>query len=324
VFKGRVVLITGGTGSFGKVMTEELLKRKVKRIVIYSRDEQKQMEMAEMFRNSRIEYYIGNVRDYKRVSEVRKEVKPDIVYHAGAMKIIPFVEDNIMEGVKTNVIGGYNVAKACVEMDVGCCICISTDKACMPTNMYGATKMLQEGIFLQFGWNCVRYGNVLGSRGSVVPYFISKAEKGESLPLTHKDMTRFMLTLKDAVKLVIEATLDFGEPKIFVPKCSAFEIRVLAEVVSEYYGVGVEDIGIRKGEKLHETLIHYEELYRAKDLDRFYIIKLWDRSKEPLLKEEYTSKTADKLSYGELKELLIKEGWLDKHREMEDGFRIGA
>jgi len=273
------VLITGGTGSFGQYMTRHLMDTGKYRVKIFSRDEQKQEEMRRTYGNKNIEYVIGDVRDYQSVKDATEGI--DIVLHASALKIITTCEENPLEALKTNTLGTYNVKKACIENDVYKAILISTDKAVKPINFYGMSKAMAEKIFILNNdsarpiFNVVRYGNVLSSRGSVIPFFRKLMEQGKALPVTDCRMTRFLLPLRDAIDLVvyaIEQTNMVNQNCIYVPKINACLILDLAMTLAgaEY---PIEEVGIRQGEKIHECLINEEEMIRTEDMGDYYIIR---------------------------------------------------
>ena len=253
VVSGKTVLITGGTGSFGRVMTKALLDTDVNEIRIMSRHEDLQVQMKREFTDNRIRFFIGDVRDYERCLEVTKKV--DIIFHAAALKQIPEIENHPMEAIKTNVFGTWNIKKAAIENNVEHVVGISTDKAVKPINVYGMTKALDERILLNneidsdTKFSVVRYGNVVGSRGSVIPYWYNLAKNGNDIPITDERMTRFWITLKEAIELVFFSLKNPG--KIVVRNCKAFSLRDLAQIYMDEYKVGFRVIGIRPGEKLH-------------------------------------------------------------------------
>ncbi|MEM3531412.1 MAG: SDR family NAD(P)-dependent oxidoreductase, partial [Nitrososphaerales archaeon] len=251
---GKTILITGGTGSFGKAMTKVLLGTEVKEIRIMSRDEDLQVQMKREFNSERIKFFIGDIRDYERCLEVTKNV--DIIFHAAALKQISEIERHPMEAVKTNILGTWNIKKAAIENNVEYVLGISTDKAVKPINVYGMTKALDERILLNneiksdTKFSVVRYGNVVGSRGSVIPYWYKLAKEGKDLPLTDERMTRFWITLKEAIELIFFSLKNHG--KITVRACKAFSLRDLAQIYKDKFNVNIKIVGIRPGEKLHE------------------------------------------------------------------------
>ena len=279
MFNDKVVLITGGTGSFGKKFTEVLLKRyKPKKVIIYSRDEFKQFEMSKVFNDKCMRYFIGDVRDKERLIRAMEGV--DYVVHAAALKQVPVAEYNPMEAIKTNILGANNVIDAAIEQGIKKVVALSTDKAVNPVNLYGATKLAADKLFIaannikgsrDIKFSVVRYGNVMGSRGSVVPLFLELASKGaKKLPITHPDMTRFWITLDEAVDFVIMAfeTMQGGE--IFVPKIPSMKITDLAKAIKP--DAEFEIIGIRPGEKLHETLISQDESHNTMEFQNYFTV----------------------------------------------------
>lgn len=257
----KSVLITGGTGSFGNAMTERLIELGIERICILSRDEQKQDQMRQAFNDLRLRFFIGDVRDQARLEMAMRGV--DTVIHAAALKIVPVAEYNPFEVVHTNVIGAENVVRAAINQNVKQCIALSTDKAVNPVNLYGATKLCAEKVFLAANnlsagplFSVCRYGNVIGSRGSVLPLFQFQKANGWDLTITDESMTRFWLKMDDAVDCVLYS-LEQKKPKIFVPIVPSIRIVDLAEAIDP--GGEREIIGIRPGEKLHESLISENE-----------------------------------------------------------------
>ena len=278
---GKSILITGGTGSLGNALTEHILSTSpdVKRLVIFSRDEQKQFQMAQKYPVSRypaMRYFIGDVRDFDRLKRALKGI--DYVIHAAAMKHIHIAEYNPMECVKTNVIGAENVITACLETDVKRVVALSTDKAAAPINLYGATKLVSDKLFVAAnnitGWNpikfsVVRYGNVMGSNGSVIPFFLKKKKEG-ALPITDNGMTRFNISLQGGVNLVMHALENAWGGEIFVPKIPSYRILDLAEAIGP--DCDKPEVGIRPGEKIHEEMITISDSYYTYDLGKYYVI----------------------------------------------------
>ncbi len=261
---GKSILVTGGTGSFGHAFVEMVLRNyNPEKLIIFSRDEMKQWQMAQKFDDPRIRFFIGDVRDRDRVFRATKGV--DIVVHAAATKIVPTAEYNPFEAVKTNVIGAMNVIDACLDNGVSRCVALSTDKASSPINLYGATKLASDKLFVAGNsyagsqdtrFAVVRYGNVLGSRGSVIPFFIKQASAGE-LPITDTRMTRFMITLEEGVELVWLAISDMVGGEIYVKKIPSMGILDIAKAVSP--SAQLREVGVRPGEKLHEQMIGSED-----------------------------------------------------------------
>jgi UDP-N-acetylglucosamine 4,6-dehydratase len=297
------VLITGGTGSLGNYLVPYFNKLNYK-TAIYSRDEYKQSIMRNIF--SQLCYFIGDVRDYKRLREVILEFNPDLIIHAAAMKRIEVCEEHPYETVLTDIQGGKNVVDICKEFDKKA-IAISTDKSVKPVNVYGMCKAIQERIFTNAGFNCVRYGNVVGSRGSVIPLFKKLSNEKKPLTVTNPKMTRFLLLLENAVELIFETIKSDKKGVIFVRKSPAATVEDIAHVFSERITI----IGERKGEKVHEVLVSEEEMARTTETDKFYIIG------KDIINEnhrEYTSENTERLSKDALKELL--KDWLKESQEI--------
>lgn len=281
MLNGKSILITGGTGSLGKALTSHIYKTypDVKRIVIFSRDEQKQYQMGLEYppdKYPQIRFFIGDVRDFERVKRAMKSI--DYVIHAAAMKHVPIAEYNPSECVKTNITGAENVINACLETGVQRVVALSTDKAAAPVNLYGATKLASDKLFVAAnnirGWNdivfsVVRYGNVMGSNGSVIPFFLKMRETGV-LPITDPAMTRFNISLGGGVDMVMHALEHAWGGEIFVPKIPSYKITDVAEAV----GPGCEKkiTGIRPGEKIHEEMITDSDAYYTYDLGKYYTI----------------------------------------------------
>lgn len=277
----KSILITGGTGSLGKALTRTIMERwpDIKRLVIFSRDEQKQFQMAQEYpvdKYPNIRFFIGDVRDFERVKRALKGI--DSVIHAAAMKHVHIAEYNPMECVKTNILGAENIINACLESEVKHVVALSTDKAAAPVNLYGATKLASDKLFVAAnnirGWNpikfsVVRYGNVMGSNGSVIPFFISKKKEGV-LPITDDTMTRFNITLQQGVDMVLHALEHAWGGEIFVPKIPSYRITDVAEAI----GNGCERVivGLRPGEKIHEEMITSSDSFYTYDLGRYYAI----------------------------------------------------
>lgn len=275
------ILITGGTGSFGKQFVKMVFERfpQVKRLVIYSRDELKQFEMAQMYPQHKypsIRFFIGDVRDGARFKRACDGV--DIIVHAAALKQVPAAEYNPMECIKTNVFGAENVINAAMDCGVKRVVALSTDKAAAPINLYGATKLCSDKLFVaannmkgsrDLKFSVVRYGNVIGSRGSVIPFFLKKRESGV-LPVTHDGMTRFNISLEDAVYLVFHALENAWGGEIFVPKIPSYRILDVAKAIGPDCKVDI--IGIRPGEKLHEEMVTATDAHNTVELEKYYVI----------------------------------------------------
>jgi UDP-N-acetylglucosamine 4,6-dehydratase len=278
---GKSILVTGGTGSFGKKFTETILCKypTIRRLIIYSRDELKQYEMAQQFSEARypqIRYFIGDVRDKERLFRALEGV--DIVIHAAALKQVPATEFNPFEAVKTNVLGAQNIIDASMDMGVKHVVALSTDKAAAPINLYGATKLCSDKLFVaannfkgskDIKFSVVRYGNVMGSRGSVIPFFLQKKADGV-LPITDERMTRFSITLEEGVALVIYALHEMWGGEIFVPKIPSYRITDLAEAIAP--GAQQKIVGIRAGEKIHEEMITENDALNTIEFDKYFVI----------------------------------------------------
>ena len=274
---GKSVLITGGTGSFGQKFTEIAVRDySPRRLVVFSRDELKQQEMAERFDDPHIRFFIGDVRDLDRLRRAMQNV--DIVVHAAALKQVPACEYNPFEAVKTNVFGAQNVVDAAIDCGVERVIAISTDKAVNPVNLYGATKLCAEKMIVQGNaysggggtrFSCCRYGNVVGSRGSVVPLFLRQRKNG-TVTVTDPRMTRFWITLEQGVRFVIERISDMRGGEIFVPKIPSIRIMDLVKALAPT--CGVQEIGIRPGEKLHEALVSEDEASHTLEHEGMYVV----------------------------------------------------
>jgi UDP-N-acetylglucosamine 4,6-dehydratase len=278
---GKSVLITGGTGSFGKAFVRHVLgTTSVSRLVVFSRDELKQSEMAEQYQNEpRIRFFIGDVRDYGRLERAFDGV--DIVVHAAALKQVPAVEYNPIEAVRTNINGAENIINAALDRDVKRVIALSTDKASSPINLYGATKLVSDKLFVNGNayvggrvsrFSVVRYGNVMGSRGSVIPFFKRLvAEGARKIPITDERMTRFSITLPQSVKFVVDSLSRMKGGELFVPKIPSLRVTDLAKVIAP--NAEFECVGIRPGEKLHEEMISNDDARRTVDMGDHYVIQ---------------------------------------------------
>lgn len=303
MLNNKSVLITGGTGSFGKKFTETILNRypSIKRLVIFSRDELKQFEMSQVFSPEKykgLRYFIGDIRDKERFKRACEGI--DIIIHAAALKQVPAAEYNPEEFIKTNIGGAQSVIDASLETKVKIVVALSTDKAAAPINLYGATKLVSDKLFIaannikgkrDLRFSVVRYGNVMGSRGSVIPFFVEKAKEGNTLPITHMDMTRFNISLEDGVEMVMWAIENALGSEILVPKIPSYKIETVAKAIAP--NAKLVDVGIRPGEKLHEEMITDSDSYNTIEFEKYYAILPPDVDKEKYLKY-YNAKEVDK------------------------------
>lgn len=334
--KGKSILITGGTGSFGSAAVDALLPLKPKRIVIFSRDEQKQFDMRNRIPSELLEFHIGDVRDRERVDHVMEGI--DFVFHAAALKQVPTGEFFPQELVKTNVLGSQNVFHSAIDHGVERVVALSTDKACTPINVLGMTKALMERLITAAARRTnnktilcgTRYGNVLFTRGSVIPLFIEQIKNGKPLTITNGDMTRCMITLQESLDLVLYALTEGASGDLYVRKAPAATIRDLAEAVVEMFdhAPGIKEIGIRPGEKAHESLISQEERPRTRDCGNYYCIKpetmdidvrkyYFEGDTNGLPDEGYTSENTERLSKEQIKKLLLS---VPEFKEEYDSF----
>ena len=333
MFKGKKVLITGGTGSLGNALTQRLLTENVDTIRIFSRNENKQLEMDSKFHDDRLRFLLGDVRDYNRLTRACEDI--DIVFHTAALKHVPIIEYNPFEAIKTNVMGSQNVIDACLEEDVEKAICIGTDKAVSPLNTYGATKLLMEKLFITASnylkkerhktkFIALRYGNVLGSSGSVIPKFINQIKNNEKITITNSNMTRFSISIDEALDFILKATEIGKGSEIFVPKLRAYSLMDVKDVLFDLLGKTDEQIvGIRPGEKLHEILINndemnycweYQEMYMIVDPSLLRFISLMNELPEKKKIENmeiYSSDAVEKISKEELKKIFTDSELLD-------------
>jgi UDP-glucose 4-epimerase len=322
---GATVAITGGTGSFGSTMAAHLLQSGVEAVHIFSRDEAKQDDMRKRFGDSRLRFFLGDVRDYDSVHNAF--VDTDFVFHAAALKQVPSCEFFPEQAVKTNVVGSHNVVEAAAKAGVRSVVCLSTDKAVYPVNAMGMTKALMEKTAQAFARNnphskttvsVTRYGNVMYSRGSVIPLFVQQLQQGRPLTLTEPTMTRFLMSLQESVELVKHAFINAEPGDLFVRKAPASTVDVLARAVASLFGIDnpeVAVIGTRHGEKLHETLLSTEEMVKSTDQGEYYRVPLDARSLEyELYYEEgdrharevadYTSANTERLDLDQTKALV--------------------
>jgi UDP-N-acetylglucosamine 4,6-dehydratase/5-epimerase len=291
MLENKVVLVTGGTGSFGKKFISKVLEQDVKKVIVFSRDELKQYEMAQEYTDPRIRFFIGDVRDKERLYRAFDGV--DIVIHAAALKHVGACEYNPFEAVKTNIHGAQNIIEAAIDRGVEKVIALSTDKAASPINLYGATKLASDKLFVAGNsyagnkvtrFSVVRYGNVVGSRGSVVPFFKKLKAQGEiQLPITDERMTRFWITLDQGVQFVIDNLQRMKGGEIFIPKIPSMKVVDLAEAIAPECEIKI--IGIRPGEKLHEAMINEDDARQTLEYDSYYVIQ----PEFPWWREEYSN-----------------------------------
>jgi len=326
LFEGKKILITGGTGSLGSALTKRLLKTKVETVRIFSRDEWKQTQMQSEISDKRLRFLIGDVRDKDRLYRAMEDI--NIVFHAAALKHVPVAEYNPFEFVRTNVDGTQNVIDACLDNKVELAIGIGTDKAVSPVNTYGATKLLMERLFVaanfykgkhKIKFICVRYGNVLGSRGSILPIFVDQISSGKKITVTDPSMTRFNITMDQAFDLILRA-IKYGEGgEIFVPKLKAYRVEEMKNAIIELMGkrTKVIRIPIRSGEKYHEILISKDEIRNTYESNNDYIICNFEVEniipkrtipfRKTNLKDEYSSDKVKLLPKKELKSIILRE-----------------
>ena len=327
MFKNKTLLITGGTGSFGNAVLNRFLHTEIKEIRIFSRDEKKQDDMRHQYQNPKIKFYIGDVRDKRSVDGAMFGV--DYIFHAAALKQVPSCEFFPTQAVKTNVFGTENVLDSAIEYGVKNVVVLSTDKACYPINAMGISKAMMEKVAIAKGRAlgkdtktticCTRYGNVMASRGSVIPLFVDQLKAGKELTITDPNMTRFMMTLEDAVDLVLYAFSNGQNGDLFVQKAPAATILTLAESIINLYQSNqqVRVIGTRHGEKLYETLVTREEMAKAEDMGNYYRVpcdsrdlnydKYFVEGEEEISKiEDYHSHNTRRLDKDGMKELLLK------------------
>jgi UDP-N-acetylglucosamine 4,6-dehydratase/5-epimerase len=325
VFKDKKLLITGGTGSFGNAVLRRFLDSDFSEIRIFSRDEKKQDDMRKKYHNSKLKFYIGDVRDYQSVHPAVNGV--DYIFHAAALKQVPSCEFYPLEAVKTNVLGTENVLSAAIQTEVECVVCLSTDKAVYPINAMGISKAMMEKVVVAKSRNsfktricATRYGNVMASRGSVIPLFVDQILSKKPITITDPKMTRFMMTLDDAVDLVLFAFENGKSGDVFVQKSPAATIETLAKACCEVVGVKdhpVEILGTRHGEKLYEVLLSREEMVAATHYEKYFGVPPDNRDlnygkyfeegeKNVSVAEEYTSHNTERLDVEKMKQLLMK------------------
>ena len=332
VFEGKKILITGGTGSLGNALTSRLLNYDVDTIRIFSRNENKQFAMESKFNDDRLRFLLGDVRDYPRLVRAMEDI--DIVFHAAALKHVPIIEYNPFEAIKTNVIGSQNVIDACLKENVEKVVAIGTDKAVSPLNTYGATKLLMEKLFVtasnylkkerhQTKFFALRYGNVLGSSGSVIPKFIKQIKNKEKITITDPNMTRFSISMDEALDFILTATEIAKGSEIFIPKLRAYTIKDIKDVLFELLQkTDEENIGIREGEKLNEILINSDEIRYTWEYENMYMLLNPSAQKHISLDEfpnknrvtnmdDYNSGSVEKIPKDEMKKIIIDSGLLE-------------
>jgi len=337
MYKGKKILITGGTGSLGQALTKRLLEQDVDTIRILSRNEGKQIEMENIFDDSRLRFFLGDIRDEERLVRATEDI--DIVFHTAALKHVTKIEYNPFEGIKTNVMGSQNIINACLINNVEKAICVSTDKAVSPLNTYGATKLLMEKLFVTANnyvnpdkyrtkFIALRYGNVVGSSGSVIPKFIQQLKNKKEITVTDLQMTRFSITMDEALNFILQAT-EFGQgSEIFVPKLKAYSLVDLKNTLNGIFGdYGINNLGIQPGEKLHEILINREEMRYAWDFKNMYVLtnplyptfhpnlinETYDGIKKIENMDVYSSDNVGKIPLNELKKII--QNYLDIQNE---------
>jgi UDP-N-acetylglucosamine 4,6-dehydratase len=326
MFKDKTLMITGGTGSFGNTVLKRFLSTDVKEIRIFSRDEKKQEEMRIALNNTKLKFYIGDVRDYESIFQAMKGV--DYVFHAAALKQVPSCEFYPLEAVRTNVLGSENVMSAAIARGVSRVVMLSTDKAVYPINAMGISKAMAEKLMVakarmqgeeETVLCATRYGNVMASRGSVIPLFVSQLKEGKSLTVTDPNMTRFLMSLEDSVDLVLYAFEHGKQGDIFVQKAPASTVSDLAQALKEIFAKDnlIREIGTRHGEKLYESLISREEMAKARDMGGYYCIpadnrdlnyaQYFSEGEEKIShQEDYTSHNTERLNVEQVKKLLLE------------------
>ena len=330
-YEGKKFLITGGTGSLGIALTKRLLDLGAETIRILSRNESKQLVMESEIASDRVRFLIGDVRDLPRLEKALQGV--DIVFHAAALKHVPVVEYNPFEAIKTNILGTQNIIDACLKENVETVIGVGTDKAVSPLSTYGATKLLMEKLFTtaqnyidkkryRTNFLALRYGNVLGSSGSVIPKFIQQIKSKEKITITNLNMTRFSLTMDEALDFILESISLGKGSEVFIPKLKAYSIEVLKESLFELLeNTGEQIISSRPGEKMHEILVNSDEINYVWELDKKYILFDSSKSEEEIkknypsikkteLSDTYSSNTVEKITKDELKKIILQSGFL--------------
>ena len=331
MFENKKILITGGTGSLGRALTKKLLTEKVNQITIFSRNENKQVTMQSEFNDNRLKFLIGDIRDLSRLQRALEGI--DIVFHAAALKHVPIVEHNPLEAINTNVIGSRNVLEASISENVDVVVGVGTDKAVSPLNTYGVTKLLMEKLFTTASnyldidkhktkFISLRYGNVLGSSGSVIPKFIQQIKSNQKITITDPEMTRFSITMDEALDFILDSAMSGKGSEVFIPKLRAYKIddvkTALQELISN---TGDERIPVRQGDKFHETLINPDEMRTTLESESKYVILPKEISDEEMKKhypgyrritltKPYSSNTIEKIPVNELKDILSKSDLL--------------
>jgi UDP-N-acetylglucosamine 4,6-dehydratase/UDP-glucose 4-epimerase len=326
MISGKKILITGGTGSLGTALVNRLLKMKPDTIRIFSRDEWKQTQMQSEIHDKRLRFLLGDIRDKDRLNRALEDI--DIVFHTAALKHVPVAEYNPFEFVRTNVDGTQNLIEACLNNKIEMAVGIGTDKAVSPVNTYGATKLLMERLFVaanfykgnrKIKFICVRYGNVLGSRGSILPKFVEQIEKGVPVTITDPNMTRFNITMNEALDLIFRAMKQGRGGGIFVPKLKAYRVKDMSEAIFEllHKKPKIKIISSRPGERFHETLISRNEIRNTYESKQDYIIynietdnvsQIKPKYSKTKMSEEYSSDTSKLLTKKEIKSIILKEG----------------
>ena len=329
MFENKKILITGGTGSLGRALTKKLLTEKVNQITIFSRNENKQVTMQSEFNDNRLKFLIGDIRDLSRLQRVLEGI--DIVFHAAALKHVPIVEHNPLEAINTNVIGSRNVLEASISENVDVVVGVGTDKAVSPLNTYGVTKLLMEKLFTTASnyldidkhktkFISLRYGNVLGSSGSVIPKFIQQIKSKQKITITDPEMTRFSLSMDEALDFIMNSAISGKGSEVFIPKLRAYKIDDVKTALHELIGnTGEEKIPVRQGDKFHETLINPDEMRTTLESTSKYLIlprEISDQEineqypgyKRTTLTKPYSSNTVEKIPINELKDILSKSG----------------
>lgn len=338
MFNDKIVAITGGTGSFGRHVLKRFLATAVAEIRIFSRDEKKQEEMRSEFKNAKLKFYLGDVRNYDSISQALKGV--NYVFHAAALKQVPSCEFYPLEALRTNVLGADNVMSAAIANRVEKVVVLSTDKAVYPINAMGQTKALMEKVMVAKARTlsadetllcATRYGNVMASRGSVIPLFVSQLKAGTPLTVTDPHMTRFLMSLDDSVNLVLHAFANGTQGDIFVQKAPASTIADLVQALKELFARNnpVRIVGTRHGEKLYESLVSREEMARAEDMQQYYRIPADNRDlnyamyftegqEQISMLDDYTSHNTQRLDVEQIKELLLKLDFIQQHLQGHD------